>query len=74
MELAHSLLLNEEAYNQLGESQKAEFAFEWLRFLEKLLPTTNRVSIAHLAWRKKHLKTFFKKCIFPPSTGSSPKS
>ncbi|XP_072842444.2 HEAT repeat-containing protein 5A isoform X1 [Pogona vitticeps] len=45
MELAHSLLLNEEAYNQQGESQKAEFAFEWLRFLEKLLPTTNRADI-----------------------------
>uniref|UniRef100_A0ABM5FAL1 HEAT repeat-containing protein 5A isoform X2 n=1 Tax=Pogona vitticeps TaxID=103695 RepID=A0ABM5FAL1_9SAUR len=45
MELAHSLLLNEEAYNQRGESQKAEFAFEWLRFLEKLLPTTNRADI-----------------------------
>ncbi|KAJ7344920.1 hypothetical protein JRQ81_000870 [Phrynocephalus forsythii] len=45
MELAHSLLLNEEAYNKLGEPQKAEFAFEWLRFLEKLLPSTNRVDI-----------------------------
>uniref|UniRef100_A0A670I8P6 HEAT repeat-containing protein 5A n=1 Tax=Podarcis muralis TaxID=64176 RepID=A0A670I8P6_PODMU len=38
MELAHSFLLNKEAYNQLGEFQKAEFVFEWLRFLEKLLP------------------------------------
>uniref|UniRef100_A0A452TZB0 HEAT repeat-containing protein 5A n=1 Tax=Ursus maritimus TaxID=29073 RepID=A0A452TZB0_URSMA len=37
MELAHSLLLNEEAYNQLGEVQKAEFIFDWLRYLEKLL-------------------------------------
>ncbi|KAH0620555.1 hypothetical protein JD844_021134 [Phrynosoma platyrhinos] len=45
MELAHSLLLNEEAYNQLGEFQKAEFAFEWLRFLEKLLPATSRADI-----------------------------
>nr|XP_025950874.1 HEAT repeat-containing protein 5A [Dromaius novaehollandiae] len=45
MELAHSLLLNEEAYNQLGEFQKAEFVFEWLRFLEKLLPATSRADI-----------------------------
>uniref|UniRef100_A0A803T780 HEAT repeat-containing protein 5A n=1 Tax=Anolis carolinensis TaxID=28377 RepID=A0A803T780_ANOCA len=42
MELAHSLLLNEEAYNQLGEFKKAEFVFEWLRFLEKLLPADIR--------------------------------
>ncbi|NXJ79299.1 HTR5A protein, partial [Trogon melanurus] len=45
MELAHSLLLNEEAYNQLGEFQKAEFIFEWLQFLEKLLPATSRADI-----------------------------
>ncbi|XP_043844188.1 HEAT repeat-containing protein 5A [Dromiciops gliroides] len=45
MELAHSLLLNEEAYNQLGEVQKAEFVFEWLKFLEKLLLATNRADI-----------------------------
>jgi hypothetical protein len=44
MELAHSLLLNEEASNQLGAVQKAEFIFEWLRYLEKLLLATNRVS------------------------------
>lgn len=43
MELAHSLLLNEEAYNQLGEVQKAEFIFDWLRYLEKLLLATSRV-------------------------------
>lgn len=43
MELAHSLLLNEEASSQLGEVQKAEFIFEWLRYLEKLLLATNRV-------------------------------
>ncbi|XP_040599047.1 HEAT repeat-containing protein 5A isoform X2 [Mesocricetus auratus] len=42
MELAHSLLLNEEAFNQLGEVQKAEFIFEWLRYLEKLLLATSR--------------------------------
>ena len=45
MELAHSLLLNEEEYNQLGEYQKAEFIFEWLQFLEKLLPVTSKTDI-----------------------------
>ncbi|NWU78802.1 HTR5A protein, partial [Onychorhynchus coronatus] len=45
MELAHSLLLNEEAYNQLGGFQKAEFIFEWLQYLEKLLPVTSRADI-----------------------------
>ncbi|KAI6068446.1 HEAT repeat-containing protein 5A isoform X5 [Aix galericulata] len=40
-----SLLLNEEEYNQLGEYQKSEFIFEWLRFLEKLLPVTSRADI-----------------------------
>uniref|UniRef100_A0A8C4LGU1 HEAT repeat-containing protein 5A n=1 Tax=Equus asinus asinus TaxID=83772 RepID=A0A8C4LGU1_EQUAS len=43
MELAHSLLLNEEACSQLGEVQKAEFLFDWLRYLDKLLLSTSRV-------------------------------
>ncbi|XP_026966805.1 HEAT repeat-containing protein 5A isoform X6 [Sagmatias obliquidens] len=45
MELAHSLLLNEEAYNQLGDVQKAEFIFDWLRYLEKLLLATSRSDV-----------------------------
>ncbi|KAF4017977.1 hypothetical protein G4228_009461 [Cervus hanglu yarkandensis] len=45
MELAHSLLLNEDAYNQLGEVQKAEFIFDWLRYLEKLLIATSRSDV-----------------------------
>ncbi|XP_072617451.1 HEAT repeat-containing protein 5A isoform X18 [Vulpes vulpes] len=45
MELAHSLLLNEEAYNQLGEVQKAEFIFDWLRYLEKLLLATSKSDV-----------------------------
>lgn len=58
MELAHSLLLNEDAYNQLGEFQKAEFIFEWLQFLERLLPVTSRVSVMRL---EKHSLSF---CYF----------
>ncbi|XP_046321272.1 HEAT repeat-containing protein 5A isoform X7 [Marmota monax] len=42
MELAHTLLLNEEACSQLSEVQKAEFIFQWLRYLEKLLLATSR--------------------------------
>ncbi|KAJ7990914.1 hypothetical protein DPEC_G00291830 [Dallia pectoralis] len=45
MEQTHSLLLNEEACSQLGEHQRAEFVFEWLRFLKKLLPATDRVDV-----------------------------
>ena len=46
MEHAHSLLLDEEACSQLGEHQRAEFVFEWLRFLKKLLPAADRVGVA----------------------------
>ncbi|XP_032197368.1 HEAT repeat-containing protein 5A isoform X6 [Mustela erminea] len=45
MELAHNLLLNEEVYNQLGEVQKAEFIFDWLSYLEKLLLATSRSDV-----------------------------
>ncbi|XP_051502390.1 HEAT repeat-containing protein 5A isoform X1 [Myxocyprinus asiaticus] len=45
MEQAHSLLLNEETCSQLREHQRAEFVFEWLRFLKKLLPTTDRADV-----------------------------
>uniref|UniRef100_UPI0037E9B09A HEAT repeat-containing protein 5A n=1 Tax=Semicossyphus pulcher TaxID=241346 RepID=UPI0037E9B09A len=47
MERAHSLLLNEEACGQLGEHQRAEFIFEWLNHLKKLLPATDRADIKH---------------------------
>ncbi|XP_044231866.1 HEAT repeat-containing protein 5A isoform X2 [Thunnus albacares] len=45
MERARSLLLNEEACGQLGEHQKAEFIFEWLTDLKKLLATSDRADI-----------------------------
>ncbi|XP_016295765.1 aldehyde oxidase 1-like [Sinocyclocheilus anshuiensis] len=34
-----------EACNQLQEHQRAEFVFEWLRFLKKLLPATDRADV-----------------------------
>uniref|UniRef100_A0A672QBU6 HEAT repeat-containing protein 5A n=1 Tax=Sinocyclocheilus grahami TaxID=75366 RepID=A0A672QBU6_SINGR len=45
MEQTHSLLLNEEACSQLREHQRAEFVLEWLRFLKKLLPATDRADV-----------------------------
>uniref|UniRef100_A0A667XVW1 HEAT repeat-containing protein 5A n=1 Tax=Myripristis murdjan TaxID=586833 RepID=A0A667XVW1_9TELE len=45
MERAHSLLLNEEACSQLAEHQRAEFVFEWLSHLKKLLPAADRADI-----------------------------
>ncbi|KAK5857880.1 hypothetical protein PBY51_011093 [Eleginops maclovinus] len=47
MERAHSLLLNEEAFRQLAEHQRAEFIFEWLNHLKKLLPAADRSEIKH---------------------------
>lgn len=44
MELAHSLLLNEEALAQIADSKKPIFVFEWLRFLDKVLVAANKVS------------------------------
>ncbi|KAF3842288.1 hypothetical protein F7725_024239 [Dissostichus mawsoni] len=45
MELAHSLLLNEEALAQITEAKRPVFIFEWLRFLDKVLVTANRVDV-----------------------------
>ncbi|XP_017331866.1 HEAT repeat-containing protein 5A isoform X5 [Ictalurus punctatus] len=45
MEQAHSLLLNEDVCSVLGEQQRAEFVFKWLRFLKKLLPAAERVDV-----------------------------
>ncbi|XP_069008944.1 HEAT repeat-containing protein 5A isoform X2 [Embiotoca jacksoni] len=45
MERTHSLLLNEEAWSKLGEHQRAEFIFEWLNHLKKLLPATERADV-----------------------------
>lgn len=45
MELAHSLLLNEEALAQITEAKRPVFVFEWLRFLDKVLVAANRVSV-----------------------------
>lgn len=49
MELAHSLLLNEDALAQITEAKRPVFIFEWLRFLDKVLVAANRVNNQILA-------------------------
>jgi len=43
MELAHSLLLNEEALAKMPEAKQPVFIFEWLRFLDKVLVAAQKV-------------------------------
>uniref|UniRef100_A0A8D3ADR5 HEAT repeat-containing protein 5A n=1 Tax=Scophthalmus maximus TaxID=52904 RepID=A0A8D3ADR5_SCOMX len=45
MELAHSLLLNEDALAQITEAKRPVFIFEWLRFLDKVLVAANKVDV-----------------------------
>ncbi|CAB1435456.1 unnamed protein product [Pleuronectes platessa] len=45
MELAHSLLLNEDALTQITEAKRPVFIFEWLRFLDKVLVAANKVDV-----------------------------
>lgn len=45
MELAHSLLLNEEALKRIPESKRPVFVFEWLRFLDKVLAASQKSDI-----------------------------
>ena len=45
MELAHSLLLNEAALQQVADSKKPIFIYEWLRFLEKVLGAAQKSDI-----------------------------
>eukprot|EP00062_Callorhinchus_milii_P000008 gi/632933650/ref/XP_007887784.1/ PREDICTED: HEAT repeat-containing protein 5B isoform X2 [Callorhinchus milii] len=45
MELAHSLLLNEEALAQITEAKRPVFIFEWLRFLDKVIVGANKLDV-----------------------------
>ncbi|XP_034040274.1 HEAT repeat-containing protein 5B [Thalassophryne amazonica] len=45
MELAHSLLLNEDALAQITEAKRPVFIFEWLRFLDKVLVAAKKVDV-----------------------------
>ncbi|CAJ0939252.1 unnamed protein product, partial [Mesorhabditis belari] len=41
MEASHSLLLNEEALQSCSEPSRPLFIYEWLRYLDKILPVTH---------------------------------
>jgi len=45
MELAHSLLLNEEALTKIPDAKRPVFIFEWLRFLDKVLVAAQKVKV-----------------------------
>uniref|UniRef100_H2Y0W9 HEAT repeat-containing protein 5B n=1 Tax=Ciona intestinalis TaxID=7719 RepID=H2Y0W9_CIOIN len=45
MELAHGLLLNEEALKLVGENKRGVFVYEWLRFLQKVLKASQKSDI-----------------------------
>ncbi|GFS31362.1 HEAT repeat-containing protein 5B [Nephila pilipes] len=45
MELSHSLILNEEALQQIPEQKRPVFIFEWLRFLDKVLVAAQKSDI-----------------------------
>ncbi|WKY11159.1 hypothetical protein Q1695_003033 [Nippostrongylus brasiliensis] len=42
MDESHSLLLNEEALRQCPDAKKPVFLYEWLRYLDRILPVTQR--------------------------------
>ena len=43
MELAHGLLLNEDALKSIPQNKKDIFVYEWLRFLYKVLKASEKV-------------------------------
>lgn len=44
MELSHSLILNEEALTHFTDHKQSIFVFEWLRFLNRVLPVAQKVN------------------------------
>ncbi|VDL64075.1 unnamed protein product [Nippostrongylus brasiliensis] len=42
MDESHSLLLNEDALRQCPDAKKPVFLYEWLRYLDRILPVTQR--------------------------------
>ncbi|MCP9264667.1 HTR5B [Dirofilaria immitis] len=45
MEQSNSLLLNEEALNLCADSKKPVFIYEWLRYLDRILPAAEKADI-----------------------------
>ena len=50
MEQSNSLLLNEEALKQCSDQTKPIFIYEWLRYLDRILPVTQKVSLAKVSY------------------------
>lgn len=48
MELSNSLLLNEDALSQCSEQIKPIFIYEWLRYLDRILPVTQKSDIKNI--------------------------
>ncbi|VDK18613.1 unnamed protein product [Anisakis simplex] len=45
MEQSNSLLLNEDALKQCADPKKPVFIYEWLRYLDTILPVTQKADI-----------------------------
>ncbi|MFH4979590.1 hypothetical protein AB6A40_006299 [Gnathostoma spinigerum] len=45
MEQSNSLLLNEEALGQCSDAKKPVFVYEWLRYIDRVLPVTQKSDI-----------------------------
>ncbi|EGT37054.1 hypothetical protein CAEBREN_32553 [Caenorhabditis brenneri] len=48
MDETHSLLLNEEAFEACPEQKRSVFIYEWLRYLDRILPVTQREDIKNV--------------------------
>lgn len=52
LELAQSLILNEEALNSLPENKRPVFIYEWLCFLNKVLAAAQKVKFNWISINK----------------------
>lgn len=48
MDETHSLLLNEEALEACPEQKRPVFIYEWLRYLDRILPITQREDLKNV--------------------------
>uniref|UniRef100_A0A915D0I2 HEAT repeat-containing protein 5B n=1 Tax=Ditylenchus dipsaci TaxID=166011 RepID=A0A915D0I2_9BILA len=66
MEQSNSLLLNEEALRQCPDPTKPVFVYEWLRYLDRILPATRKTDI------KNCQQKLVEQLTFRISTGPGP--
>ncbi|CAI5452193.1 unnamed protein product [Caenorhabditis angaria] len=48
MDESHSLVLNEEAFESCPEQKRSIFIYEWLRYLDRILPITQREDLKNV--------------------------